>query len=163
MILGNPIDQIQAIRRPEVLSHELQHHNWVPGTTSPRAQPGSRRERLAGRTSEGSPSRPRQWRLEQNPIFSEAVSYRGIVEGEFDDGGNFVIERVVERSPIRTVRTMVPRMLYQSDNGKAFLDRIMELGGMWYSFALGIFVFSYPEDARDGEQELFNAAVRLWA
>jgi hypothetical protein len=32
MIFGNPVDQIQTIHRPEVLSPELQHHKWVPGT-----------------------------------------------------------------------------------------------------------------------------------
>ena len=103
---------------------------------------------------------PRQWRLEQNPIFSEAISYRDIVEGDIDDKGSLVINRIVERSPFRTVRTMAPRMLYESDQGKAFLDRIMELGGMWDSFALGIFVFSYPEQAHDEMEELFRAVCQ---
>jgi hypothetical protein len=89
-------------------------------------------------------------------MFSEAVAYRDIVEGDVDEHGNLVIERVIQRSPFKTVRTIAPRMLYFSDFGKALLDRIMELGGMWDSFAFGMFVFSYPEEAHDEIERMYR-------
>ena len=101
---------------------------------------------------------PRRWRIEQNPIFSGAVAYGDIVQGDFDERGTLVVQRVAERSPLRKVHTLVPRMFYFSPAGKAFSDRLVELGGMWDMFAWGILVFSYPEDAHDEVSELFKKA-----
>ena len=51
-------------------------------------------------------------------------------------------------------------MFYFSDFGKAFLDRVMEAGGMWDMFAWGTLVVNLPEDQADELEELFHAACR---
>jgi len=102
---------------------------------------------------------PRQWRILESPIFSEAVGYGDTVEGDFDDDRYFIIERIVEQSEFRTIRTMVPRMFYFSDFGKAFLNRVMETGGMWEIVFWGIIVLNLPEDHADDLEVMFRAAL----
>ena len=103
---------------------------------------------------------PRQWRILESPIFSEAVGFGDTVEGDFDDDGYFIIERIVERSEFRTIRTMVPRMFYFSDFGKAFLESVMEAGGMWEIVFWGILILNLPEGQADELEELFHAACK---
>ena len=101
---------------------------------------------------------PRQWRILESPVFSEAVGYGDTVEGDFDEDGSFVIERIVEKSKFRTIRTMVPRMFFFSDFGKGFLDRVTESGGMWELVFWGILILNLPEGKADELEELFRVA-----
>lgn len=103
---------------------------------------------------------PRQWRILESPVFSEAVNYGDTVEGDFDEEGYFIIERVVKKSDFRTIRTMVPRKFYFSDFGKAFLERVMDAGGMWEIVFWGILILNFPEGEADELEELFHAACR---
>ncbi|MDB4305996.1 DUF4265 domain-containing protein [bacterium] len=101
---------------------------------------------------------PNRWRLEQNPMFTEMAVYKDTVEGDFNGYDVLIVNRVVEKSGLRTIRTAVPRMFYFSDLGKAFNDRVMELGGMWDMLAWGLFGFSYPESDHGELKELLNKA-----
>ena len=102
---------------------------------------------------------PNRWRLEQNPMWTEMAVYKDTVEGELNEDGVFVVRKVVEKSGLRTIRTGVPRMFYFSDFGKAFLDRVMDAGGMWDLLFWGILVLNLPEDDADELEEMFKAAV----
>jgi len=101
---------------------------------------------------------PNRWRLEQNPMFTEMAVFKDTVEGKFDENGVLIVSCVAEKSGLRTIRTGVPRMFYFSDLGKAFIDRVMELGGMWDMLAWGLFVFSYPESDHGELKELLKKA-----
>lgn len=101
---------------------------------------------------------PNRWRLEQNPTFTEMAAYQDTVEGDFNEYDVLIVKRVVEKSGLRTIRTGVPRMFYFSDLGKAFLDRVMEAGGMWEITFWGILVVNLPEDQADELGELLNKA-----
>ncbi len=103
---------------------------------------------------------PNRYRLDQNPKFTEMASYGDIVEGEEDEYGTFVVRRVIEKSGLKTIRTGVSRMFYFSDFGKAFLDRVMEVGGMWDIFCWGNLVYNIPEDMVEEFEGLYSAACR---
>ncbi len=103
---------------------------------------------------------PNRYRLDQNPKFTEMASYGDVVEGEEDEYGNFVIRRVVGKSGLKTIRTSVPRMFYFCDFGRAFLDKVMDVGGMWDIFCWGTLIFSIPEDLADEFGELYSVACR---
>ncbi len=47
-------------------------------------------------------------------------------------------------------------MFYFSDFGKAFLDRVMDVGGMWDIFCWGNLIYNIPEDLADEFEELFK-------
>jgi len=51
-------------------------------------------------------------------------------------------------------------MFYFSDAGKAFLDSIMEVGGMWDILFWGIFVYNVPEEMAEDFEEGFRIASR---
>ena len=72
-----------------------------------------------------------RYRLAENPMWTEMATFNDVVEGKVDECGVFYVERVVEESGLKTIRTGVPHMFYFSDFGKAFLDSVMEAGGMW--------------------------------
>jgi len=101
---------------------------------------------------------PNLWRLEQNPMFTEMAAYKDTVEGDFNEYGVFVVQRVVGESGLRTIRTGVPKRFYFSDFGKAFLDRVMKAGGMWEIVFWGILILNLPEGQADELGELFLAA-----
>ena len=100
-----------------------------------------------------------RWRLEQNPIWTEMAAYKDVVEGAFDQHGVFLVQRVAEQSTLRTIRIGVPRMFYFSDFGKAFLNRVMELGGMWDLVFWGILILCLPEDHADELKHMFQTAL----
>lgn len=102
---------------------------------------------------------PRQWRLEQNPSFTEMAAYKDTVEGDFDENDVLIVKRVVEKSGLRTIRAEVPRVFYRFDFGKAILDRVMEAGGRWEFTFRGILVVNLPEETADELGEMLQAAV----
>ena len=102
---------------------------------------------------------PRRWRILESPVFSEAVTWGNVVEADIDDNC-LVIEKIAEPHQFRTIRTMVSHMFYFSDFGKAFLDRVMELGGMWEIIFWGILILNLPEGHADELGEMFNSACR---
>jgi len=103
---------------------------------------------------------PNLWRLEQNPMFTEMAAYKDTVEGDFNEYGVFVVQRMVGESGLRTIRTGVPKMFYFSDFGKAFLESVMEAGGMWEIVFWGILILNLPEGQADELEELFHAACK---
>jgi hypothetical protein len=102
---------------------------------------------------------PNRYRLEQNPMLTEMAGYKDTVEGNLNKYDVFVVERVVD-SELRTIRTNVPRMFYFSDFGKAFLDSVLEAGGMWDILFWGIFTYNLPEDRVEEFEEAFQVACR---
>ena len=101
---------------------------------------------------------PRQWRLEQNPSFTEMAAYKDTVEGDFDENDVLIVKRVVEKSGLRTIRAEVPRMFYRFDFGKAVLDRVMEAGGRWEFTLSGILVVNLPANDAEELEEMLEAA-----
>ena len=103
---------------------------------------------------------PNRWRLEQNPVWTEMAAYKDTVEGEVNEYGVFVVQRVVEKSGLRTIRTGVPKMFYFSDFGKAFLESVVEAGGMWDILFGGIFTYNVPKDRAEEFEDTFKVACR---
>lgn len=101
---------------------------------------------------------PRHWRILESPVMSEAVTWGDLVEADIEEGRCLVIKRLVGTSEFRTIRTGVPHLFYFSDFGKAFLDRVMELGGMWEIIFWGILILNLPEGHAEELEELFHAA-----
>jgi hypothetical protein len=102
---------------------------------------------------------PRRWRILESPVFSEAVTWGNVVEADVD-GRCLVIEKIAEPHQFKTIRTMVSRMFYFSDFGKAFLDKVLELGGMWEIIFWGILILNLPEGRAEELEDLFAAACR---
>ena len=100
---------------------------------------------------------PRRWRILESPVFSEAVTWGDVVEADIEERC-LVIKRLAEVSEFRTIRTLVPHLFYFSDFGKAFLDRVMEAGGMWEIIFWGMLILNLPEGQADELEELFHAA-----
>ena len=90
-------------------------------------------------------------------MFSEAVTWGDVVEADIEERC-LVIKRLAEVSEFRTIRTLVPHLFYFSDFGKAFLDRVMEAGGMWEIIFWGMLILNLPEGQADELEELFHAA-----
>ena len=103
---------------------------------------------------------PNRYRLEQNPMITEMAGYKDTVEGKFNKFDVFVVERVVGDSGLRTIRTGVSRMFYFSDSGKAFLDSVMEAGGMWDILFWGIFVYNVPNERVEEFAAAFKVACK---
>ena len=103
---------------------------------------------------------PNRYRLAENPMWTEMAAFHDVVEGEVDEYGVFFAQRVVERSGLKTIRTGVPPMFYFSDFGKAFLEKVIETGGMWEILFWGILVLNLPEDEADELEELFHVAFK---
>ena len=87
--------------------------------------------------------------IQESPLFSGAGAWGDLVEGDIDDG-QLVTTKVVDNTQFTTIRTMIPRMFYFFDFGKAFLDRVLDPSGMWENISRGIPILNLPRVARRG-------------
>ena len=126
----------------------------VPGASSPEVADDEEEDVYAVQVG------PNRYRLAGNPMWTEMATYHDVVEGEVEEDGVFFAKRVVEKSGLRTIRTGLPRMFYFSDFGKAFLDSVIEAGGMWDILFWGIFVYNVPEERVEEFEEAFRVACR---
>ena len=101
-----------------------------------------------------------RYRLAENPMWNEMAAFHDVVEGKIADDRVFYVERVIEESGLKTIRTGVPPYFYFSDFGKGFLDKVVEAGGMWDILFWGILVFNIPEERAEEFEELFAVACR---
>jgi Domain of unknown function (DUF4265) len=84
------------------------------------------------------------YRLDAVPVCVEGAGFRDIVEAHWVSEGTLRVCRVAQRSGWRTYDFIVPPWKIDTEDGRALLLRLEELGGYWERVLGGLLLVCIP-------------------
>jgi len=85
-----------------------------------------------------------RYRAEVSSIFS-GINRGDVIEAEPSTDGGIRLVKVIEQSPMVTLRWLVPEGIAESDELGQFLEKVVAVGGCWERALGGLLILHLPK------------------